>query len=154
MGMLEGATRTSPRCFAWPIGIGHDSVTAGRALSTYLCCSLFLGSAAEGENQPPARALLGRPARAPLALALSWGPATTLPYRDAEMRGLRREWPIHDRCRVLSITPLMRASARSDRPAPTTLEEASPEGQRLKLKGTQAIAPVTRAQGCRNGEFG
>jgi len=83
MGMLGGAPDFTEGLL--PIASPCSWSLRGRALSTYLCCSLVPGFSAEGgKTMPPDVLFWGRPCAAPWPLALSLGlPTNTSPTADA-----------------------------------------------------------------------
>ncbi len=64
-----------------PIAIAIGFVTIGRAVSTYLCCAAFMGSALKVETNYQ-HVLFWGGLRGALALALALGLPTELPHRD------------------------------------------------------------------------
>ncbi|APD48823.1 cation:proton antiporter [Synechococcus sp. CS-602] len=124
MGMLEAHQNFTEVLL--PIGIAIVLVTAGRALSTYLCCSLFLGSALKVKTSHQ-HVLFWGGLRGALALALSLGLPTTLPYRDAVVTVAFAVVAYSVIVQGLSITPLMRALGEIGPASADNLGEASPE---------------------------
>ena len=106
MGMLE-AHQNFTRVLL-PIGIAIALVTVGRALSTYLCCSLFQGSPLRVKASHQ-HVLFWGGLRGALALALSLGLPTSLPYRDTVVTVAFAVVAFSVIVQGLSITPLMRS---------------------------------------------
>ena len=124
MGMLE-AHQNFTRVLL-PVSIAIALVTIGRALSTYLCCGLFRGSdlRVKASHQ---HVLFWGGLRGALALALSLGLPTTLPYRDTVVTVAFGVVAFSVIVQGLSITPLMRflgeiGPASADASGDTALE--------------------------------
>lgn len=91
-----------------PIAIAIALVTVGRALSTYLCCSLFSTSSLRVKASHQ-HVLIWGGLRGALALALSLGLPTSLPYRNAVVTVAFAVVAFSVIVQGLSITPLMRS---------------------------------------------